>query len=112
LAGATPTVSFTIHATDVDMPMPTTNSFAFSLDNAPTGATLVNNHDGTATITWTAHERTDGQGEQYIEVTVTDNGITQLSDYYVYTVKTTGTSNYHQPTVAAGCNRCSANDRT
>ena len=101
VAGATPTVSFTIHVTDPDVAVPVTNSFTFTLDNAPTGATLVNNHDGTATITWHAHERTDGQGEQYFEVSVTDNGITQLSDYYVYTVKTTGTSNNHQPQLIA-----------
>ena len=73
------TLSFTNLATDTDAP---SQSLVFSLENAPTNATI-NPTDGV--FTWTTTEA-DGPGSNYISVIVTDDGSPSLSVTQSFTV--------------------------
>ncbi len=70
------TLAFSASATDSDLPA---NSLAFSLTSAPSGATI---HPTSGSFVWTP----DTGGTYHITVTVTDNGISPLSDSRTFRV--------------------------
>ncbi|CAN0353330.1 unnamed protein product, partial [Ectocarpus sp. 4 AP-2014] len=69
---------FTINIQASDTNTGQTLTLALDPDNQPEGATLVDNGDGTGTISW----QTDGDdvGESRFGVLVTDNGFPRLGD--------------------------------
>ena len=67
------TLSFLVSATDPDG-----DALSFALANAPTGATLVDNGDGTALFSWTPSFTQAGNFQPIISVT--DSGVPMASD--------------------------------
>ena len=74
-------LEFTVSASDSDIG----DTLTFQLGNPPTGATLTNNGDGTATFSWTPDFT---QAGNYIDVlfTVTDNGVPVKADMETITI--------------------------
>ena len=70
---------------------PDGDALAFTGSNLPSGATLTDNHNSTATFTWTP---ATGQGGSYpnVTVTVTDNGAPALSDAEIFTITVQGST--------------------
>ncbi len=68
---------------------PDGDALAFTAANLPSGGTFTDNHDGTATYSWTP---ATGQAGSYtnVTVTVTDSGVPALSDAEVFTITVQG----------------------
>jgi hypothetical protein len=80
---------------------PDGDALSFTAANLPSGGTFTDNHDGTATYSWTP---ATGQAGSYanVTVTVTDNGAPSLSDAEVFTITVQGAAPPPPPpTVAA-----------
>jgi uncharacterized protein (UPF0179 family) len=73
------TLSFTLSATDADIPV---NVLTYSLSSAPAGASI---NASSGVFTWTPAEG-QGPGTNQITVVVTDNGVPPLNDSKTFTV--------------------------
>src|SRR5205807_1226803 len=85
-------LQFTVTATDPDG-----DTLSFAGANLPTGATLTDNHNGTATFSWTP-SFTQAGNYTNVMVTVTDSGTPPASASQSFTI-TVGTVN--RPTIPA-----------
>jgi putative Ig domain-containing protein/cadherin-like protein len=94
-------LQFTITATDADG-----NALAFVGSSLPTGATLTDNHNGTATFSWTPSFSQAGNYPN-VTVTVTDNGSPPLAATAQFTI-TVG--NVNRPPVLAAIGNITMNE--
>ena len=74
-------LEFTVSASDPD----TGDTLTIQLGNAPTGATLIDNADGTATFSWTPGFTQAGNFPDVL-ITVTDNGVPIKADTETFTI--------------------------
>ncbi|HTM07865.1 MAG TPA: Ig-like domain-containing protein [Verrucomicrobiae bacterium] len=94
-------LQFTITATDSDG-----NALAFTGSSLPTGASLTDNHNGTATFAWTPSFSQAGNYPN-VTVTVTDNGSPPLAASGQFTI-TVG--NINRPPVLAAIGNITMNE--
>ena len=73
-------LEFTVSATDAEG-----DNLTFSLGDAPTGASLIDNGDGTATFSWTPDFVQAGNYPDVL-ITVTDDGDPMLSDFKTFNI--------------------------
>ena len=94
-------LQFTISATDADG-----NAIAFTASNLPSGATLTDNHNGTATFGWTP-SYTQAGNYPNVTVTATDNGSPPLAAIGQFTI-TVG--NVNRPPVLGAIGNITMNE--